>query len=130
MTFIRRALSFLVAPLAVTSFWVGFAAIGDGDVRSVAELVSAITVAHSVVLGVPMALTMARLGKLTLRNTALASFLIGAIPLPTFLLFDPSPTNTLATALLFGLSGLAAGLVWWPIWRVSSNKQLQRTGNA
>jgi hypothetical protein len=124
VTVFRRALAFLVAPLFVTALWVALAVISGGDAGGVALLVSAITLTHSIALGVPIALAMARLGLLTLRNTALASFLIGAIPLPALLYFDSWTIsfieNTLPTALIFGTSGLVAGLIWWPIWQVPS----------
>ena len=140
-----KLIAFVVAPATPALITVIPALFTDTPVQSVwgmFMLVSIVTYAHAVVLGVPAALLLSRKGTLTWFRVVGAAFLIGALPLGALTLYqeftippgagyeangvvlrtDGRLTSAGQKSAIFGVLqgggfGAATGLVWWFIAR-------------
>jgi hypothetical protein len=134
MSALRNISAFAVAALVVGVAYAALnAADGSDDVVFFPALAGAALVAflHAAVLGVPAVLVLRRLRKLQLPYVLFVAFVIGAFPIPIFLIttsgFDWSSGWYATIALACGALGALGGLTWWLVAGVSSNKSPERT---
>jgi hypothetical protein len=134
----RTILSLPVAALVVGvvggvgfAAMVGLNAFSPRVILSAIGLASVVALVHVLVLGVPFILVLKHFGSLKLHFIVPLSFLIGAFPIPIILLTTGSARWTLPSTLLSmlacGLLGVTAGVVWFYVSGLPSNKSLERT---
>ena len=138
-------MAFLVAPATPALIFVALAALANAPLASVwpmLALVSVVTYAHALVLGLPVAWLLNRSSSLTLLRVVVAAFLIGALPFGALTLYQEATIprgagysengvvlrddgrltpagvkNAVLGVLELGGLGLAAGIIWWLIAR-------------
>jgi hypothetical protein len=134
MAGLRNILAFPVASLVAGVAYAAMNSIDGADAvvfLPAVGIATVIALVHAVVLGLPIALALKRLGKLKLPYVLTSAFLIGALPLPVILLATNSVKWDLREVALSvgfcGIVGLLAGYVWFYVADLSSNTSLERT---
>lgn len=150
MNWFRVFAAFLLAPVVPVAMFVVpalFMGTTVSSALSIAVLISFVTYAHAIVLGLPWTWLLSRRRPLTLLRVVVAAFLIGAVPFGSLTLYqeitispgsgyvsngevlraDGSLTTAGLRSAIFGVlqtGGLGAltGLVWWVIARPKTRK--------
>jgi hypothetical protein len=153
MSALRLTFAFILAPLVPVAVYCAPSLLFDANINALLAVVwisGLVTYGHAILLGIPAAIVLVRLRRLTLPRVLGAAFLIGAIPYTVWTIYNEvtMPPGGSFTAnfevlridghltrkgwvsiidgiVLCGVLGMATGLVWWWIARASANKPLQ-----
>src|SRR5262249_47943954 len=152
MSALRLTFAFILAPLVPVAVYCMPGLLFGENINSLLAVVwisGLVTYGHAILLGIPMAIVLVRLQRLTLPRVLGAGFLIGAIPYTGLIIYNEvtMPPGASYSAnlevlridghltrkgwvsmidgiVLCGVLGIATGLVWWWIAKASANKPL------
>jgi hypothetical protein len=155
MTPIRVALAFIVAPAIPAAALSIPELLFGATLKStfpIFILVSIVTYSHAILLGIPTVFILTRLHRLTLIRVLGTAFLIGALPVTAWTIYNeitmplgssytynwvPHRIDSQLTAagwkstidgiVMCGVIGLVAGIAWWWISGASANSPLKPT---
>jgi hypothetical protein len=155
MSTLRWSLAFLLAPLVpVGVYCLPGVVLGAGfdGLSAILAIGCIVAYAHAILLGIPIAVVLFRMRRLSLAHVLGAAFLIGAVPFAAWTLYtevtmppgisyvsnlemlrvDGQLTrkgwvSIIDSIVMTGLLGMVTGLTWWWISGSSANNPLQPT---